>query len=370
MSPVFVGNDGKLDWRSLGYHARSAFAVVLSLVILVGGGWFVYAKANEAWIDFRSADDYLGEGKDPVAVVVPTGATVTQIGDILVENGVVKSVKAFRKAAQDNPDSNRIQAGRYNLLTELPARLALEMLLDPANLEIVQVTIPEGMTLGQQWTIINRKFGIPREDMAAAVNSGQLKLPEWTAGRYEGFMFPDTYQVAEPVNALQIAQSQATQFSTVVGELEIETEARLIGQKPYDVITVASIIEREVSRDEDRPKVAAAIYNRLAKGMKLQVDSTIHYALGIYDRVTTTAADRKVDSPYNTYLYAGLPPGAISNPGKAAITAALHPADGDWLYWTTVNLDTGETLFASDEKGHAENVAKFQAWCQANTGRC
>lgn len=370
MSPSFVDNDGRPDWRKIGYRARSAFAVLLSLAVLLGGAWFVYSKVDAVWTDFRTSDDYIGEGKDPVSVIVPMGATLTQIGDILVENGVIKSTKTFRKEASSHPDASRIQAGRYNLRTEIPAATALEMMLDPANLEVISVTIPEGMTLGQQWTVINRQFGIAREDMATAVNSDTLNLPEWTDGRREGFMFPDTYQVGEPINPLQIAQSQANQFTRVVENLDIDSKAEALGMTPFDVITVASIIEREVALPEYRPMVARAIYNRLEKDMRLQVDSSVHYAVGNFDRVTTTSEDREIDSPYNTYLYKGLPPGAISNPGAAAIEAALNPSEGDWIFWATVNLDTGETAFAADEAGHAANVEKFQQWCQANKGRC
>ncbi len=370
MSPTFTDNDGGLDWRKVGYHARSAFAVLLSLVVLVGGGWFAYSKVNDAWMAWRTADDYIGEGKDPVQVLIPMGASVTQIGDILVEHEVIKSTRTFRQAAADNPNSSKLQAGRYNLRTQLPAATALSMLLDPTNLVVMKVTLPEGWTLQQQWAHITAKLGIPADDLKAALTVDQVKLPDWSNGQFEGFMFPDTYRVAEPVAALPLLQDQAKQFTKVADELDIAGRAQSVGLTPFQVITVASIIEREVSDAQYRPMVARVIYNRLAKGMKLQFDSTVHYALGSFDKVTTTAEDRAVNSPYNTYLNAGLPPGAISNPGKDAISAALEPADGDWLFFVTVNLDTGETLFASTEEEHLANVAKFREWCQANTGRC
>lgn len=370
MSPTFTDNDGELDWRKVGYHARSAFAVLLSLAVLIGGGWFAYSKVNDAWIAWRTAEDYIGEGKDPVQVLIPMGASVTQVGDILVEHGVVKSTRTFRDAAAENPNSGKLQAGRYNLLTQLPAKTALAMLLDPANLVVVKVTLPEGWTLQQQWAHITTKLGIPEAELQAALTVDQVKLPDWANGKFEGFMFPDTYRVAEPVAALPLLQQQAKQFTKVADELDIVGRAKELGVSPFDVITVASIIDREVSDAEYRPMVARVIYNRLAKGMYLQFDSTVHYALGVYDRVTTTAQDRAVDSPYNTYKYKGLPPGAIGNPGRAAIEAALNPADGEWLYFTAVDLDTGETLFANTDVEHAENVKTFQAWCQAHTGRC
>ena len=370
MKSAFTDNDGKPDWRKIGYHARSAFAVILSITILVGGGWFIYAKANNAWTEWRTAEDYIGEGGSPVHVEIPKGATITQMGDILVEKGVIKSTKKFRHEAAENPESEQIQPGRYNLKTELPAKTALEMLLDLDNLDVVKLTFPEGMTLEQQWDVVKKHTGIERKEMASAVEEKDLDLPKWSDGKREGFMFPDTYQVLEPVKPADIVKAQVAQFNKVADSLKIETAAEELGMSPYDIITVASIIEREVGKEEYRPLVARAIYNRLDQDMELQVDSSVHYALNKFDKVTTTKKDRETDSPYNTYLHKGLPPGAIGNPGKDAIQAALNPAEGDWLYWTTIDLDSGKTVFADDIEGHEKNVKKFQKWCQDNEGRC
>lgn len=370
MSPAFVDNDGSLNWRKIGYHARSAFAVLLSLAVLVGGGWFVYDTARDAWVEWRTADDYIGEGVDDVQVVIPMGASVTRIGDILVENEVIKSTKTFRDEAADNPDSSLIQAGRYNLKTQIPAAMALEMLLDTDNLEVTMVTIPEGMTLSQQWTILERNLGLQRAEISDAINNTELNLPDWRGGQVEGYMFPDTYQVAEPVNPSQIVQAQANRFTQIADNLDLEARAAELGYTPHEIITIASIIDREVGTAEYRDMVSAVIYNRLAQGMPLQMDSSVHYAIGDYSKVTTTAEDRQIDSPYNTYRYPGLPPGAIGNPGAAAIEAALAPAETDALFFVTVNLDTGETLFAATNEEHEQNRLLFQQWCQANTGRC
>ncbi len=375
MSPAFVDNDGKFNWRKVGYHARSAFAVLLAIAVLAGGGYFVFQQASEAWTAFRTEDDYAGEGADEISVTVPPGATVTQIGDVLVEAGVIKSTGTFRSVAAKNPESQSIQPGRYTLLTELPAEKALEMMLDPENLSVIRVTIPEGYTLGRQWTRIQTTLAeqgidITRDELSAAASPEEIGLPVWARGKLEGFMFPETYQIAEPVSPLNIFQKQAEQFNTVAEEIGFVEGAEELGMDPFDVVTVASIIEREVNQEEYRDMVSAVIMNRLAQGMPLQMDSTVHYALQDFSKVTTTAEDRAVDSPYNTYLYPGLPPGAISNPGRAALDAASHPADTDALFFVTVNLDTGETRFAATAEEHNANVAAFQQWCQANTGRC
>lgn len=371
MSPRLVDNDSALNWRKIGYYGRSAFAVLLSLAVLVGGGWFVYDKVNDAYIAWRTEDDYLGEGLEPVQVVIPSGATITQIGDLLVEADVVKSTRTFRQVAQRSGESNQLQAGRFNLKTQLPAQTAFDMLLDPANQQRLMVTLPEGTTTLEQISYITEKTGLAAEELtAAATDTSAFPLPAYAAGRLEGFLFPSTYAVQEPPQAAAILASQVKQFNVIAEAISLEGRAAEMAVEPLSVVTIASIIASEVNQAEDQPKVAAVIYNRLEQGMPLQMDSTVHYAVGKSGRVTTTAEDRATESPYNTYLNTGLPPGPISNPGQTALEAALAPADIASLFFVTVDLDTGETRFADTLEEHNANVALFQAWCQANTGRC
>lgn len=371
MKPELFDNDSRLDWRKIGYYARSAFAVLLSLGVLIGGGWFVYSKASEAYVAWRTQDDYVGEGTEEVQVVIPRGATVTQIGDILVEAGVVKSTRTFRNVAQQSGEAPNLQAGRFNLKKELPAATALSMLLDPANQERLWVTYPEGTTAAEQIQITVKTTGLAAADIETAMaDPAALGLPQYAAGKAEGFLFPAKYTVAEPPQAQAILSTQVKQFQRVAQEIGLEGRAAEMGLTPLEVVTTASIIASEVSQADDQPKVAAVIYNRLAADMPLQMDSTVHYAVGKSGKVTTTAVDRATDSPYNTYKNKGLPPGPISNPGKSALEAALMPADSDALYFVTVDLDTGETRFAATIEEHNANVALFQQWCQANTGRC
>ncbi len=368
MSPAFVDNDANLDWKKIGYKARSAFAVILSLIVLIGGGWFVIAKAKEAWVAWRSEDDFIGEGKEEVVVAIPQGATSRSIADILVDSGVVKSAATFRKAATGAGAT--FDAGRFKLRTEIPAKTAITMLQDPANRVALKVRIKEGQARVQQWETLKTELGLNDEQLQEAAKSSELGLPAWANGEPEGFLFPDTYEIAEPVEALAVLQQQVGQFNKITGDLDFEAKAAAAERNPRDVLIVASIIEREAARAEDRAPIAGVIYNRLGKEMNLQLDSTVHYAVGDFTRVFTTEADRATDSPYNTYKNAGLPAGPISNPGKASIEAALNPADHDYLFFTAVDLDTGETRFAPDEAGHAANVAVLQQWCSDHQGRC
>ncbi len=371
MSSRIKRNDDQDSSKEFAYRAKSAFAVILSLVILISAGWITTKWIGDKWYEFRTAEDYIGSGTEEVIVVIPKGASVSQIGSILQKEGVIKSTKAFLNAAGEVPNVNSIQAGKYKLRKEVPAETAIEMLLDPANIVRVKVTLPEGLTMAQQWVRIEKDTGIPQADLKAAVADPEaIGLPPEAEGVAEGFLFPDTYEVDETPTANEILIKQTTQFKAVAQEIHLADKAKENGVTPLQAVIIASLIEREVSRPEDRPLVASVIYNRLAIDMPLQLDSTVHYAVNNYDKVTTTDEQRATDSPYNTYVHKGLPPAPISNPGKSALQAAVNPAESEYLYFVTVNLDTRETKFAVTYEDHLKNQAEFQAWCQDNKGRC
>lgn len=366
---------GKVDLKEVWYKVRSAFAVLLSLAVFVGGGWFIYSKAQAAWMDFRTAEDYIGEGVAPVEVTIPAGSTTTQIASILVQADVVKTAKAFTREAAANPDSAKIQAGRYNLRTQLPVKVALAMLLDPKNQVHNRMTLREGLRLEQAVTTMSKASGLPAKDFTKALRDWKkLGLPNWAERGAEGFLFPDTYELADKPTTKTILKSITDRFNQIANGLDFETGAETLGYSPYEVLVMASIIEKEAGpREEDRAKIARVFYNRLEQGMQLQSDATVAYANNVTGRVSTTAAERKLKSPYNTYYVKGLPIGPIASPSKASMDAALHPADGDWLYFAVVNLDTGETEFNADKAGHDASVAKWRAWCaasDANTKKC
>lgn len=364
-------------WEDVAYRAKSAFAVLLSLAILVGGSAFVYGKAKAAYIEYRTAEDYVGTGTGEVIVTIPRGATTYRISDILVANDVIKSAKTFDQVAAKNPKSGNIQAGRYRLQTHIPAETALAMLLNPDSMILTKVTIIEGTRMSNILAKLAKPeseggTGIALADYEATIaqQAGNLGLPDYAKNAPEGFLFPDTYAFASDGTALAVLQQMVAQYQVVAGDLQLAAKAKQLGYSPLEIVTVASIVENEVRNEADRAKVARVIYNRLEQGMPLQMDSTVHYAVGKDGKVTTTDDERKSSSPYNTYVVKGLPPGPIGSPGKASLAAALAPAEGDFLYFVTVDLDTGETVFTNDFTEHQTNVAKFQAWCQAHAGRC
>jgi UPF0755 protein len=359
---------GKLDYKEIWYKVRAAFAVLLSLAVLGGGGWFVYDKAQAAWMEYRTAEDYIGNGVDPVQVTVTKGATLSQISDLLVAADVVKTTKAFDREAEANADSKKIQVGKYNLRTKLPAKTALAMLLDPKNIVRNRITLKDGLRLSSQVALLSKATKIGEKDFNAALKDWKrLGLPTWAKLGAEGFIFPDTYELPDKPTAASVLKLATGQFNTVAGELSMEDESTVLGFTPYEVLVMASIIEKEAgTNDEDRAKIARVFYNRLAQGGKLESDATVAYANNITGRVFTTDAERALKSPYNTYYVKGLPVGPITSPSRKSLEAALHPVEGGWLYFTVVNLDTGETLFANTLAEHSANGEKLQQWCQAS----
>lgn len=351
--------------KEVWYRVRGAVAVLLSLAVLVGGGWFVYGKVHEAWIAFRTVEDYIDpEGEADVVVEVPQGASTKQIADILVAANVVKTASAFDKAAANDPNVRKIQYGLYRLRTQIPARTALEMLLDPANQIKNQFQIREGLRLSQVLKSLAASTKVSEKELRAALKDRkELGVPSWIGKSNEGFIFPDTYNLPLKPTGTSVLKLPIAQFNKTLEDLAFVERAKSLGYKPYEVLIMASIVEREVFRDEDRAKVARVFYNRLEKDQLLQSDATVAYAVNKTGTVWTTPAERKSLSPYNTYRYKGLPPGPITAPAKKAMEAALNPTEGKWLYFVPINLDTGETVFAETYEEHLANVAKLNAWC-------
>ena len=354
--------------KEVWYRVRGSVAVVLSLAVLLGGGWFVYGKVHDAYIAFRTVDDYIDpEGLADVVVEIPQGASTTEMANILLAADVIKTAKAFQSAAARNPDTRNIKYGLYKLRTQIPASTAIEMLLDPANQVKNQFQISEGLRLSQVLASLAKTTKVPEKDFKSALaDRKQFALPDWIGKSNEGFIFPDTYNLPSKPNAVNVLKLPINQFKKTLDDLAFEDRAKLLGYKPYDVLIVASIIEREVNRDDDRAKVARVFYNRLKKGMPLQSDATVAFAVNKTGTIWTTPKERDSDSPYNTYKHKGLPPGPITAPAKKALEAAANPAEGDWLYFVPINLDTGETVFSTTYADHQKAVDQLNAWCLAS----
>lgn len=304
--------------------------------------------------------DYDGPGQGNVQVVIESGATGADIAATLYDAGVIASTQAFIIAANDNAESASITPGYYFMPKEMKAEYALEALLDPANRDVRAITIPEGRTLDHYFQAIANLTGTTKEEVqAAAENTEALGLPEEAGGNLEGWLFPSTYEFNPGVTPQEILTKMIAQTVTILDRNGVAPEDRV------RILTVASLIEREARLDDDRALISSVIYNRLDIDMKLELDSTVKY-LSPSEGVFTSDDERAIDSPYNTYANVGLPPGPIAAPGEASIKAALAPAETDYLFFVTVNLDTGETLYATEYSDHLANVETLRAWVADN----
>lgn len=343
---------------------RRLLVLLVALALIGAAAFAAVTVLRPVFSGFGGDTDYPGPGTSQVQVTVNPGDTGRAIAQTLFTAGVVKTAKAFTDAAANNPASAGIQPGEYTLKKEMKASDAVALLVNPANRTVPMVTIPEGRWKSEVFAILSRASGKPVADYeAAAKDATALGLPAAANGNVEGYLFPSTYEFAKdssPVQQLrQMVQKTVTTLSAE-------------GVSPDDMektVITASILEAEGRTTEDRMKQARVILNRIAKGMNLQIDSTVNY--GVQKRaITTTDAERADKNPYNTYANPGLPVGPIGNPSASSIQAAQHPADGPWLFWVTVNPSTGETKFAQTQEEHDAYVKEFQAWCQANQGKC
>ena len=345
---------------------RSRRFLVLTLsALLVGGGALAatqYLKPMVAGL--TASDDWTGTGTGSVTIEVHEGDSGRNIGATLQQAGVVKTASAFADLAESSPQAASIQPGSYALRLHMSAQAALDLLLDAKNRTVPHVTLREGLWKSEVFAALSKATGVPVADYVAAAKDPELLgLPAAAKGNVEGYLFPATYEFAAKATATE-------QLRTMVTKSVAELQS--LGVQPAQMertVIIASIVEAEGMRDADRPKIARVIENRLARKMKLQMDSTVSY--GVQHRaITTTNAERAANNPYNTYRVPGLPAGPISNPGAAAIQAAAHPTPGPWLYFVAVNPQTGETRFATDAASHQANVKLFQKWCSANPGKC
>jgi len=352
------------DRRDRGHGLRTGIILTILLAALIGGGYVGYHRLQEAVTGrfFTEAADYPGPGDEPIEVVIPPGASGRLMGAILFDNEVVASAESFEQAFRNNPQASGIQPGTYALMTHMRAADAVAALVSGARVETM-VTIPEGFTAAQIFDRITSQTDITQEELDAALaDPASIGLPAIAEGNPEGWLFPATYRVEPSTTATSL-------LSDMVGRTLHELDQRGVNPEDReDVLIKASLVEREARHDEDRPKVARAILNRLDAGMTLDIDAAVAYGLGISGTQLTRANLADAENPYNTYQHTGLPPTPIANPGAASIEAVTHPADGPWLFWVTVNLATGETKFTETYAEHQQYVAELRAWQAANPG--
>jgi len=330
--------------------------VLLLLVALVAGGWYGAQRVLSA---FESAADYSGPGTGEVVIQIRPGETAAVVATTLRENDVIASRQAFLEVANPDPRASSLQPGFYRLRKQMAAADAFELLLDPSSRVVGRVTIPEGYTVEQILQALAQGTEIPLEQyQAAAANPAAIGLPEYAQGRLEGFLFPATYDVEPGMTAVDVLTSMTDRFKAAAADLRLEERAAALGITPYEAVVVGSLIERESRVDDELPKVARVVYNRLDQGIPLGIDAAILYGLG---RTSggLTASDLAKDTPYENRRKTGLPPTPIASPGEAALTAALQPAEGSWLYYVLKDRE-GNHLFTDDYDEFLQQKEKSQ----------
>ncbi|WP_254872985.1 endolytic transglycosylase MltG [Schaalia sp. Marseille-Q2122] len=358
----------KAKKRRLWRRVRTVITILLVLGLISGALWFAWTQiAGDGGVE--DVDDYTGAGHGETQVTVFQGESGTDIGAKLVEAGVVKSTSAFIRAFEANQASANIWPGTYTLRLEMSAADALAALLDEANRSDNTVTVNPGQTLNQVVKKISEVTDISEADVNAALaDTRALGLPDVAGGKIEGWLAPGSYEISANETPLSLLSQMIAARVKQLDDLKVPEADR------QTLLIKASILEREVNIVEYLPKVARVIENRLADPSgetvgKLQMDSTVLYGVGKTGGIPN-AEDLANDNPYNTYLHPGLPVAPIAQPSVEAIEAMMKPADGPWLYFVTIDLDTGETRFAPTKAEHDANKALLDAWCAANHPKC
>jgi UPF0755 protein len=364
------GRGGK---KSTGRSGVAFLMAFILLAVLGGGVYFGYTKVK----GFFTAADYDGAGTDPVQVTIAKGATITDMGNTLVDADVVKSTKAFVQAADKNPKGKNIQSGTFSLRKQMSAKNAVTLLLDPKARITDGITVPEGESAQQTYELLAKATKIPVKDFqAAAKDPVALGVPAFWFNRrdgktayktIEGFLFPDTYEFDPKLNATQILQVMVQRFLTVTDDVGfVKAVQNNLSISPNEALVAASIAQAEALKDGDMSKVARVLYNR-AYSKKfpcncLGLDSTVNYWLrltgkgGKASEHLTYAELHDPKNPYNTYDKPGMPPGAIGNPGKSALAGAAKPS-GNFPYFYFVTVDKQGTMkYAKTLAEHNKNI--------------
>lgn len=356
---------------------KGGFGLFLLILLIIFA--LIYIIASKVYTDYKNYDVALDPSDTSmVAVTIPAGSTTTSIAQILYDNGVIPDVKRFKLKSRLNGLDGTFQAGDYQFSPSMTTSEIMELLQSGRKAE-VSFTIPEGYTvkdtaekLVEEGLIASAEefYAACEEDWESmfwflegvtneADPSGSVSAK---ANRLEGFLYPETYRVPVGASAHDIIERMLNQFNAVFTPHWQEaggTDGGTVnGLTVHEMVTLASLVERESKAATDRDKIASVIYNRLDIGMKLQIDATVLYALGEWkDRVLYS--DLEVDSPYNTYRYAGLPAGPIASSGEASLEAAMNPASTDYIYYVLKGDGSGEHNFAEDAATFEQYKAEY-----------
>jgi UPF0755 protein len=324
------------------------FLTVLVLVLVAG---FVTAR--------YLAEPYRGYSADEIFVNVPVGSGVNAIGRRLVDAGVVRNIYAFRLAMWLGGNVRTLKAGEYRFAGSLRPAEVIDRLAR-GDVYLRPITFPEGLTIVEMAEgFASHELGTREDFVTAAHDTSLVRSLDATAPDLEGYLFPETYALTRGASARVLIEQMTKRFLEVYDE-DLRRDAAARGLTTRAVVTLASLIEKETRLAEERPIVSAVYHNRLRLGMGLQCDPTVIYALQKAGRWNgnLTRDDLRFDSPYNTYRYAGLPPGPIASPGRSSIEASVRPAAATYLYF--VSRNDGSHVFATNLDEHNRNVQQYQ----------
>jgi UPF0755 protein len=329
------------------------------------------AAAALIWFLVELFQPFHGSPHGSVTVTVPAHSTARQVGDELAKAGVVPSGFFFEVRATLAGERGDLHAGTYHLQKGMTYDQALKILTAaPPAAKTTNITITEGRTRAQV-NALPHSQGVKGSYFEATRSSPLIKFAAYGAPRHtpdlEGFLFPDTYQLVQPVSIQKLVNDQLTRFRQQFARVNLGY-ARSKHLTPYDVLIIASLVQGEAATAHDEPLVASVIYNRLRRGMPLQLDATTRYATGNYSK-PLTQSQLHSRSPYNTRNHKGLPPTPIDNPGLAAIQAAAHPANTNYLYFVAKVCGNGASVFESNYKQFQADEAKYQNARKARGGR-
>jgi UPF0755 protein len=328
--------------------------LALALVLIV-----VVAAAAAAWMYSRVREPYRGYDGTEQFVDVPAGSGSRAIGERLVRAGVVHDALLFRVALYVSGQARRLQAGEYRFDRAMTPFEVIDKLAR-GDVFVIDITFPEGLTADEMARIYEMKgLGPASAFLAATRDTSAIKAFDPAARDLEGYLFPETYLLPRRSDAARLVRLMTMRFEAVFTPA-LREAAQAHGLTVRQVVTLASIVEKEAARADERPLVAAVYTNRLRLGMPLQADPTVIVGLQRAGKYTGNLRrdDLSFDSPYNTYRYPGLPPGPIASPGRASLEAAAHPADVDFLYF--VSRNDGSHEFARTLEEHNRNVQKWQ----------
>jgi UPF0755 protein len=343
--------------RVLLMRGAALFALLLAAVVI--------------WFSVEVFQPFHGSGHGSVTVTIPARVGAREVGDLLARHGVVASGFFFYIRAALDGDRGKLLAGTYHLKLDMSYGQALKALTTaPPAAKVTNVTIIPGETRAQLSARLHDE-GIPGSYLGATRHSPLLDPVAYGAPRktpsLEGFLFPDTYQLREPISLTALIADQLQTFKRSFAQVSL-AYARSRHLTPYDVLIVASIVEKESATAHDDPLVASVIYNRLKDGMPLGMDSTTRYEFNDYTK-PLTASQLATPSPYNTRVNRGLPPTPISNPGLTAIEAAARPARTGYLYFVVKPCGNGSSVFSSSYDQFLADSARYQRARAANGGR-